>query len=120
MEANFNALGIFKFNPDFIGKIDDSGQRLVPRLSLEVLIGMTFCTLLISNMGMIVSNRSKTRSALAMMKIFNPALFIILPIAILALLLCLYVPGLRKLFHSDVIPFLYLLEARFAGQFRQQ
>jgi Ca2+-transporting ATPase len=100
-------------NPDFEERI--AGDPSSARYPIQVLLGMTFCTLMVSNLGMILCNRSKTKSVFAMFKVFNPALYIIVPCAFVALLLCLYIPGLRNLFHSDVIPAKYLFESIGAG-----
>jgi Ca2+-transporting ATPase len=85
-------------------------QRALYRLN-----GMVFCTLLIGNLGVIVTNRSKTQTCFAMLCTCNPSLFLIVPTALVLLMLCLYVPGLRTLFHSDVVSVFYAVEAIVAG-----
>jgi Ca2+-transporting ATPase len=77
--------------------------------------GMVFCTLLVGNLGLIVTNRSKTVSCFSLLCVKNKAFFIIVPLAFCLLMLSLYIPGLRTIFHSDVIPFVYLLEAIGSG-----
>ncbi|KAH7826878.1 P-type ATPase (P-ATPase) Superfamily Protein [Monocercomonoides exilis] len=85
------------------------------RMTEPVLIGMVFCCLLVSNMSIIVTNRSKRHSALHMLRSKNMGVFVIVPVAFMTMIFCLYVPGLRSLFHTDVIPAGYLFEAIGAG-----
>eukprot|EP00770_Monocercomonoides_exilis_P008543 MONOS_8501.1-p1 / transcript=MONOS_8501.1 / gene=MONOS_8501 / organism=Monocercomonoides_exilis_PA203 / gene_product=P-type ATPase (P-ATPase) Superfamily Protein / transcript_product=P-type ATPase (P-ATPase) Superfamily Protein / location=Mono_scaffold00322:14126-18110(-) / protein_length=1204 / sequence_SO=supercontig / SO=protein_coding / is_pseudo=false len=86
-----------------------------PRMNEPVLIGMVFCCLLVSNMSIIVTNRSKRHSAIRMLKSKNMGVFVIVPIAFFLMIFCLYVPGLRSLFQTEVIPAGYLFEAIGAG-----
>jgi len=60
---------------------------------------LTFATLIVANLGLILVNRSQTQTALAMLRTPNAALWWVLGGATFFLGLVLYVPFLRDLFH---------------------
>lgn len=59
---------------------------------------ISFSALVIADLGLIFSNRSRTRSIIAMLRTPNPALWWITGFAIVFLLLAIFVPFLRVLF----------------------
>lgn len=61
--------------------------------------GLTFATLVVANLALILANRSWSRTILSMMKEPNKALWWILIGTVILLGLVLYVPSLRDLFH---------------------
>lgn len=64
---------------------------------------LTFTTLVISNIGLILINRSWTRTAWETLRINNPAVrWVVISVGFF-LAICLYLPGLRHLFHFDVL-----------------
>ncbi|HEY9249996.1 MAG TPA: cation-translocating P-type ATPase, partial [Rariglobus sp.] len=64
---------------------------------------LTFATLVIANIGMIVSNRSSTRNMVEILRIPNSATWWVAGSAFIFLALVLYVPFLRTLFHFSVL-----------------
>jgi P-type Ca2+ transporter type 2C len=60
---------------------------------------LTFATLIVANLGLILVNRSQTQTALTMLRTPNTALWWVLGGAMFFLGLVLYVPFLRELFH---------------------
>ena len=61
--------------------------------------GLTFAALVVANLGMILTNRSWSRTAISMMKAPNSALWWVVGGAAVVLGLILSVPALRDLFH---------------------
>ncbi len=59
---------------------------------------LSFSTLVIADLGLIFSNRSRTRTILAMLGTPNPALWWITGLTLLFLALAIFVPFLRGLF----------------------
>jgi P-type Ca2+ transporter type 2C len=76
---------------------------------------LSFCTLIISNLCLIVSNRSWSRSIIASMFVPNKALKWVICGAILFLGLVIYTPSLQKLFHFAGMHFTDVLVALSAG-----
>jgi Ca2+-transporting ATPase len=64
---------------------------------------LTFTTLVVGNLGLIVSNRSWSRSVIASLRLPNSALWWVLGGALFFLALVLYVPFLRNLFHFGTL-----------------
>jgi Ca2+-transporting ATPase len=71
----------------FVGQSDDNGRALA------------FTTLVVANLGLILTNRSWSRTILATMKTPNRALWWVLGGATGFLAVALYFPPLRGLFH---------------------
>jgi len=64
---------------------------------------LTFTTLIIANLGLILTNRSWTRTILSMVRTPNAAVWWVLGGALIVLWLVLYVPPLRELFRFQVL-----------------
>ena len=64
---------------------------------------IAFTALVLGNAAMILSNRSQTRTILATFAMPNPALWWVIGGALAGLLLALYVPALRHVFHFDAL-----------------
>jgi Ca2+-transporting ATPase len=64
---------------------------------------LTFTTLIVANLGLILANRSWSRTILATLRTPNPALWWVLGGAVTLLGLVLYVPFLCALFRFDVL-----------------
>lgn len=64
---------------------------------------LTFSTLIISNIGLILTNRSKTRTIIETFRKKNKAVKWVIGGAVSFLTLVLYVPVLRKLFHFNFL-----------------
>jgi P-type Ca2+ transporter type 2C len=64
---------------------------------------LTFCTLIISNLGLILTNLSWSRTILSTLRSPNPALLWVLGGALCVLGLVLYVPVLRNLFRFSTL-----------------
>src|SRR5262249_31194847 len=62
---------------------------------------LTFTTLIVANLGLILANRSWSRTILATLRTPNPALWWVLGGAVALLGLILYVPYLTRLFQFD-------------------
>jgi P-type Ca2+ transporter type 2C len=62
---------------------------------------MTFAAIVLGNVGLILSNRSGSESALKMLRVPNPALGWIVGGAVGGLVLCIYLPGLSRLFRFE-------------------
>jgi Ca2+-transporting ATPase len=60
---------------------------------------LSFTTLVLGNLGLILANRSWSRTIFAMLAVPNAALWWVLGGALAFLGLVLYLPGLRELFH---------------------
>ncbi len=76
---------------------------------------LTFATLVIANLTLIVANLSWQESIIRIINSENRALRLVIGGALLSLVLVLYVPGLRDLFHFSVLHFEDMLIALFAG-----
>lgn len=76
---------------------------------------LTFVTLVVANIGLIFINRSHTRSALELFREKNAAVKWVAGGAIVFLALILYTPGLRNLFHFDLLHADDLLICAVAG-----
>ena len=66
---------------------------------------LTFTTLVISNLGLILTNRSWTRSIFSMLKEKNDSLLLVLSGVAVMLSLVLLVPAVMKLFHFSALHF---------------
>ena len=64
---------------------------------------LTFTTLVMSNIGLILINRSWTRTVWQMFKVRNPAALWVTGAVAFFLLLVLYLPALRQVFHFDLL-----------------
>jgi len=64
---------------------------------------LTFTTLIIANLGLILTNRSWTRTIVSMVRTPNAAVWWVLGGALIVLWLVLYVPPLRELFRFQVL-----------------
>jgi len=78
---------------------------------------LTFCTLIIANLGLILTNRSWTRTVLSTLKSPNKALWWVMTGALIFLAAVLYIPALRKLFRFSFLHPLDLLICLGAGVF---
>jgi Ca2+-transporting ATPase len=76
---------------------------------------LTFTTLVIANLGLIVSNRSWSRTLIANLRSPNTALRWVLGGALFFLAMVLYVPALRDLFHFATLHWIELLICLVAG-----
>ena len=65
---------------------------------------MSFSLLVIANLGLILANRSRTRSLLATLRTPNPAMWWVAGGAIVFLVLAVSVPSLRGLFRFGTLP----------------
>ena len=64
---------------------------------------LTFTTLVIANLCMILTNRSRSRGFLSILKTPNPAAWWVIGSTLTFLTLALYVPFLRTLFHFSIL-----------------
>ncbi len=78
---------------------------------------LSFITLIVSNLCLILTNRSWQLSALSSLKVRNPALFWVIGGALIFLALVVYVPGLQRLFHFAPMHLVDLAIAFVAGLF---
>jgi len=62
---------------------------------------LAFSTLVVTNLGLILANRSRTQSALSTLRVPNPAIWWVVGGALAVLLLTLNVPFLRSIFSFD-------------------
>jgi Ca2+-transporting ATPase len=76
---------------------------------------LTFTTLIIANLGLILTNRSWSRSILNTLRSHNPALWWVLGGAAVFLGAVLYIPALRSLFHLSTLHFIDLVICLSAG-----
>jgi Ca2+-transporting ATPase len=76
---------------------------------------MSFALLVIANLGLILANRSRTRSLLATLRTPNPAMWWVAGGAIVFLVLAVSVPHLRSLFRFGVGPAWEWTAVLFAG-----
>jgi Ca2+-transporting ATPase len=74
-----------------------------------------FITLVVSNLCIILTNRSWSRSIFASLSVFNKALVWVVAAASAFLVLVIYVPLLQKLFHFELLHLYDLLICMFAG-----
>jgi len=77
--------------------------------------GLVFTTLMVSNLAMILTNRSWTRTILSTMKVPNASIWWIISGAIVFLGFILYVPFLRQLFQFSYLQFEDLAIALLSG-----
>lgn len=77
--------------------------------------GLAFTTLIVSNLAMILTNRSWTRTILATLRVPNPALWWIIGGGTIFLGLILYIPLLRQLFQFSYLRFEDLAVALLSG-----
>lgn len=64
---------------------------------------LTFVTLVIADLGLILTNRSKSRSTIASLWAHNPALWLVVGVATSLLTVVVVMPGLRDLFRFGVL-----------------
>jgi Ca2+-transporting ATPase len=76
---------------------------------------LTFATLVIANLALIPANLSWSKSIIKTFDFENKALWLVLGGALFSLILVLYVPAFRSLFHFSVLHFDDMLIALFAG-----
>jgi Ca2+-transporting ATPase len=76
---------------------------------------LTFTTLLLTNLGLIFSNRSWTKNIFQNFKTHNPALWWIVGLTVFFLGIVLYVPFLQKLFSFSVLSPMNLFACLIAG-----
>ncbi len=76
---------------------------------------LTFATLIVANIGLIMVNRSWNRSLLKTLRTYNSAVWWVAGGALLFLGLVVYTPGLRDVFHFSALNGLDLLIALVAG-----
>ncbi|MDE3229225.1 MAG: cation-translocating P-type ATPase, partial [Chloroflexota bacterium] len=83
--------------------------------SADQALALAFATLVLVNLGLIIANRSYTRSLLASFTIRNASLWWILGAALVALAASLYVPWLRLVFSFGALPWSLALLALGVG-----
>ncbi|VVB91274.1 putative copper-exporting P-type ATPase A [uncultured archaeon] len=76
---------------------------------------LTFATLVIANLALILANLSWSKSLIKTFDFENKALWLVLGGALFSLILVLYVPAFRALFHFSVLHLDDMLIALFAG-----
>jgi len=94
------------------------GYALQHGASDELARALTFSTLVIGNLGLILVNRSWRNSILGTVKKYNPALWWVIIAALVFMMLVLSLPMLREIFHfAPVSPlqFLYCVVAGLAS-----
>jgi Ca2+-transporting ATPase len=74
------------------------GYALTEALGENVARAMAFATIVLGNLGLILSNRSGSRTLLTTLRFPNPALWWVVGGTLVGLALVLYVPYLRDLF----------------------
>jgi Ca2+-transporting ATPase len=79
--------------------------------------GLTFAALVVANVALILTNRSWSRTIISMVRVPNSALWWVVGGATGFLLLVLYVPLLRNMFHFAPLHLLDLLICLIAGAF---
>ena len=77
--------------------------------------GMAFVTLVLGNLGLVLTNRSTKKSMIQSLIRPNPAMITVFVITVTALALSLWVPGLRTLFGFAPLPSPRMLEAAAAA-----
>ncbi len=78
---------------------------------------LTFCTLIVANLGLIMTNRSWSRTIVSSLSSPNKALWWVVAGALAFLAIVLYVPGLRTLFRFSFLHPIDLLISLAAGVF---
>jgi Ca2+-transporting ATPase len=94
------------------------GYTLYHGASVELARALTFTTLVIGNLGLILVNRSWRHSIIGTLKKHNPALWWVIVVAISFLALVLSMPMLREIFHFGLVSpqqFLYCVAAGLAS-----
>lgn len=76
---------------------------------------MTYTTLVVANLGLILANRSWSRTILETMSTPNPALWLVVGSAIVFLVLAIYVPYIRELFSFAHLHFIDIAICFMAG-----
>jgi Ca2+-transporting ATPase len=76
---------------------------------------LTFATLIVANIGLIMVNRSWSRSLLKTLRTRNRAMWWVVSGALLFLGLVVYTPGLREVFHFSALSGPYVVIALVAG-----
>jgi Ca2+-transporting ATPase len=76
---------------------------------------LTFATLIVANIGLIMVNRSWHRSLLKTLRTYNSAVWWVVGGALLFLGLVIYTPGLQDVFHFAPLPAIDLVIALVAG-----
>ncbi len=76
---------------------------------------LTFTTLIVGNLGLIMINRSWSRTALSSLKMPNRFLWLIISLAVGCLALVIYVPWLQKLFYFEALNIWDILVCAGAG-----
>jgi Ca2+-transporting ATPase len=76
---------------------------------------LTFTTLIVANLGLILTNRSWSKTMLESFSTRNTALFIVLAGTVVVLAAVLYVPFLQRLFHFGTLHLIDLLISLAAG-----
>ena len=79
--------------------------------------GLTFAALVVANVALILTNRSWSRTIISMVRVPNSALWWVVGGATGFLLLVLYVPVLRDMFHLAPLHLLDLFICLIAGAF---
>jgi len=83
--------------------------------SVEESRALAFITLVISNLCLILTNRSWSRSIFTSLSVFNKALLWVLAAAFVFLSLIVFSPSLQKLFHFELVHSADLLICLLAG-----
>ena len=98
------------------------GYSLYRGVSADEARALTFTTLVLASIGLIFTNRSWSKSALATLKLPNPALWWITSGAVAILALVIYLPALSRLFsfsrlYGDEVIFCGLVGMAIFGLF---
>ncbi|KAJ4459154.1 ion-transporting P-type ATPase [Paratrimastix pyriformis] len=75
-----------------------------PEERLGQAMAMAFGGLIVGNLGIILTNRSPRLSLIASLRVKNPAMMLIIPVTLVALMASIYMPGLRELFRFHPLP----------------
>ena len=78
---------------------------------------LAFTTLVFSNIMLIITNLSYSQSFFKIIRKKNNALWVVISVALVALVMILYVPFLRNIFHFAVLSADDLFICLFAGVF---
>ena len=78
---------------------------------------LSFTTLVVANLGLILTNRSWSRTVLSMFRMPNAALKWVLGGAVIFLTIVLYVPLMKDLFHFSTLHFIDLVICLITGIF---
>jgi Ca2+-transporting ATPase len=76
---------------------------------------LSFTTLVVANLGLILTNRSWSRTVLSMFRMPNAALTWVLGGAVIFLAIVLYVPYVKDLFHFSTLHVIDLVICLIAG-----